>query len=134
MLKNSSRFRRRILKLTFWPVVVCRLTDTKAVNCIMKFLAAVLFFIIFSCSSTPENKAETNTGNAEKQDTNRVSIPQLIPGQEISFDVNILYNAKTNDTFYLGADKIDFLMGDEAFEAAKKNGDLDTGYNQDGTI
>ena len=100
----------------------------------MKFIAALLFFIIYSCSSTPENKAETNTANAEKQDTSKESIPQPIPGQEISFDAYILYITKTNDTLYLGADKFDFLMGDEAFEAAKKNGDLDTGYNQDGTI
>ena len=105
----------------------------------------IIIFCFISCQSKQYKQEKISL----KQDSSKIKTPEkgidtmvqpllffsqdtIIEGEsQVAY---ILSVKKTNDRFYIEADYIKFLTGDEAFEAAKKNGELDTGYNIDGTI
>ena len=111
----------------------------------LKVCLIIILFYFISCQPKQYKQEKISL----QQDSNKIRTPDkgidTMPQPLVFFSQDtiiegesqvayILSVKKTNDTFYLDADYIKFLTGDEAFEAAKKNGELDTGYNSDGTI
>jgi hypothetical protein len=115
-----------------------------------KSMKISLLWILFgSAFVSCQSKQHKQENESAKKDTVEINVsnpgadtlpPQLVfykndtlvEGDEQTVYIQSLF--KTKDTFYLDADYIEFLTGDEAFDAAGKQGDLDTSYTSDGKM
>jgi hypothetical protein len=115
----------------------------------MKILISFFLFGLF-CMSCQSNKAKqagniTITDTLRKNDSVHSLKEEVLPAlfeaikndtiiagdQQTAYILSVL---KTNEGLFLEADYMEFLMGDKAFEAAKKHHDLDTSYDGDGKM
>jgi hypothetical protein len=106
-------------------------------------LAFSLFVLSAGCNSgkSKQDQPIIASDSTMKKDTNEQRLPALFEAIKndtlIAGDHQTSYIqsiSKVNGQLFIDADYMEFLVGDEGFEAAGKNHDLDTSYDENGKM